>query len=108
VPREHRRLWGDVASDAIVDVVVDADATLVEIHSEDKEEAAPHFKGDFGLRPILATCDTTGEVLAAELRPGNAGADSAIDQLDPVDRCRSGLRWGFCVSTTSASLSQAV
>ena len=33
-------------------VVLDLDATLIEVHSE-KEGAAPHFKGGFGYPPLL-------------------------------------------------------
>jgi len=64
-------------------VVLEGDETLVEIHSE---EAAPHFKGGCGFHPPVATCDSTGEVLVAELRLGNAGANCTVDQLVVVDR----------------------
>jgi len=56
------------------------DATLVGAHSE-KEGAAGNFKGGFGFHPMLAYGDETGEALAGELRPGNAGANTAIDQI---------------------------
>jgi len=54
-------------------VVLDVDATIVVAHSE-KESAAPTFKGSFGFHPIGVWCDNTTELLAARLRPGNAGA----------------------------------
>ena len=59
---------------------IDLDATLVTSHSE-KEDAAGTFKGGFGFHPMLAYGDQTGEALAAELRPGNAGANTAEDQI---------------------------
>jgi hypothetical protein len=55
------------------------DATVVACHS-DKEGAEPNFKG-FGLHPLLAYCDNTGEPLAGMLRPGSAGSNTAADHL---------------------------
>lgn len=54
-------------------VVLDIDASLVEIHSENKEQAAPTYKVGFGFQPMFCFADATGETLAALLRPGNAG-----------------------------------
>jgi hypothetical protein len=59
---------------------IDLDATLVGSHSE-KEGAAGNFKGGYGFHPMLAYADQTGEALAGELRPGNAGANTAADQI---------------------------
>ena len=61
-------------------VTIDLDATLVAAHS-DKEGAAGNFKGGFGFHPLLAYLDETDEALAGELRPGNAGANTAADQI---------------------------
>ena len=61
-------------------LTIDLDATLLGSHS-DKEGAAGNFKGGFGFHPMLAYADQTGEALAGELRPGNAGANSAADQI---------------------------
>jgi Transposase DDE domain group 1 len=61
-------------------VTIDLDATLVTAHS-DKEGAAGNFKGGFGFHPLLAYLDETGEALAGELRPGNAGANTGADQI---------------------------
>jgi Transposase DDE domain group 1 len=55
------------------------DASVVTCHSE-KEGAEPNFKG-FGLHPLLAYCDNTGEPLAGMLRPGSAGSNTAADHL---------------------------
>jgi hypothetical protein len=62
-------------------VVLDVDSTIVIAHS-DKEGAAPTYKHTYGFHPILVTCDNTGELLAIKLRPGNAGANTAVDHLD--------------------------
>jgi Transposase DDE domain group 1 len=59
---------------------IDLDATLIGAHSE-KEGAAGTFKGGFGFHPMLAYADQTSEALAGELRPGNAGANTAADQI---------------------------
>jgi Transposase DDE domain group 1 len=60
------------------------DATLVTCHSE-KEAAAPTFKGGFGYHPLTAWLDNTGEALAAVLRPGNAGSNTAADHITVTD-----------------------
>ena len=62
-------------------VVLDVDATVVIAHSE-KESAAPTFKGSFGFHPIGVWCDNTTELLAARLRPGNAGSNTTADHID--------------------------
>jgi hypothetical protein len=59
------------------------DASVVTCHS-DKEGAAANFKG-FGLHPLLAYCDNTGEPLAGMLRPGSAGSNTAADHLAVLD-----------------------
>ena len=64
--------------------VIDIDATLVNAHSE-KQGAAPNYKHGFGFQPILAFLDATGEPLAGLLRPGNAAAGSAEDQVAVLD-----------------------
>jgi hypothetical protein len=61
-------------------VTIELDATLVGAHSE-KDGAAGNFKGGFGFHPLLAYCDESSEAFAALLRPGNAGANTAVDQI---------------------------
>ena len=61
-------------------VVLDVDATLVTVHSE-KESAAATFKGGFGYHPIGVWCDNSQEMLAAMLRPGNAGSNTTADHI---------------------------
>jgi hypothetical protein len=66
-------------------VVLDIDASLVEIHSENKEQTGPTHKGGFGFHPMFCFADATGEALAAVLRPGNAGANTIADHLAVLD-----------------------
>src|SRR4051794_33732023 len=65
-------------------VMLDVDASLVEIHSENKQGAASHYKGGYGFHPMFCFSDD-GEALAGILRPGNAAANSGADQLAVVD-----------------------
>jgi hypothetical protein len=90
-----RELPGSRAAGKTIDqVVIDLDATLVTAHS-DKEGAKGNFKGGFGYHPLGAWLDNTGEALAAVLRPGNAGSNTAADHLVVVDRALTQLpdRW---------------
>jgi hypothetical protein len=66
-------------------VVLDIDASLVQIHSENKEGTGPTYKGGFGFHPMLCFADATGEALAGVLRPGNAGANSIADHIAVLD-----------------------
>jgi Transposase DDE domain group 1 len=66
-------------------VVLDIDASLVEIHSEHKHGTAPTYKAGFGFHPMFCFADATGETLAALLRPGNATANNAADHLTVLD-----------------------
>jgi len=67
-------------------VLVDIDASLVEIHSENKEQTAATFKGGFGFHPMFCFADATGETLAGVLRPGNAGANTVADHVTVLDQ----------------------
>jgi Transposase DDE domain group 1 len=73
-------------------LVIDIDATLVTAHS-DKQGAAPTFKRGYGHHPLWAFVDHgpdgTGEPLAALLRPGNAGSNTAADHVTVI---RAALR----------------
>jgi len=66
-------------------VLLDIDASLVEIHSEHKMSAAPTFKGGYGFHPMFCLADATGEALASLLRPGNAGANTVADHVRVLD-----------------------
>jgi Transposase DDE domain group 1 len=74
-------------------LILDVDATLVDAHS-DKQGAAPTYKQGFGFHPLgvwLDRGDGTGEALAAILRPGNAGANTAADHLAVLGMALLGL-----------------
>jgi DDE family transposase len=82
--RFRRRVWqagGRPPGDG--PLLVDLDASLVEVHS-DKDGAAGTYKGGFGFSPLLGFLDRgdgRGEALTGMLRPGNAAASNAADQL---------------------------
>ena len=82
------------AGKTIDQLVIDLDATLVTAHS-DKEGAKGNFKGGFGYHPLGAWLDNTNEALAAVLRPGNAGSNTAADHLTVVEWALAQLpdRW---------------
>ena len=61
-------------------VTLNIDATLVTAHSE-KDRAAGNYKHGYGFHPICCYLDETGEALAAILRPGNAGSNTAADHF---------------------------
>jgi hypothetical protein len=61
-------------------IVIDMDATLVTAHSP-KENAAGTYKSGFGFHPLGNWCANTDESLAMELRPGNAGSNTASDHI---------------------------
>ena len=66
-------------------VVLDIDASLVQIHSENKAGTGPNYKGGFGFHPLFCFADATGEALAGLLRPGNAGANTLADHFTVLD-----------------------
>ena len=76
--RARERAWAKGA--APERITLDFDATLVTAHSE-KEGAAGNFKGGFGFHPLACYLDESSEALAAMLRPGNAGANTAADHI---------------------------
>jgi Transposase DDE domain group 1 len=73
------------------EVVLDIDSSLHEIHSENKQQAAAHFKGGYGFHPIYCFADATGETLGVQLRPGNAGANTIADHVRVLDQAISQL-----------------
>ena len=82
-----------VAGKALEQVVIDLDATLVTAHSD--REGARGNKGGFGYHPLRAWLDNRGEALAALMRPGNAGSNTAAAHLTVLDRALTQLpeRW---------------
>ncbi len=67
-------------------VVLDIDSSLHQIHSENKAQAAPNYKGGYGFHPIYCFADATGETLGVRLRPGNAGANTIADHAAVLDQ----------------------
>jgi Transposase DDE domain group 1 len=61
-------------------LTLNIDATLLSAHSE-KERAAGNYKHGYGFHPLGCWLDETGEALAAILRPGNAGSNTAEDHF---------------------------
>ncbi|TQE32791.1 IS1380 family transposase [Streptomyces ipomoeae] len=83
----RKRVWelaGERAPDAGGQVTVDLDGVLVVAHS-DKQDAAPTWKKTYGHHPLMGFVDHgpggTGEPVAAHLRPGNAGSNTAADHI---------------------------
>ena len=77
--------WSQQCVDPARPLVLDIDSTLVEVHSENKQGAAPHYKRGYGFHPML--CSTgDGDPLWAKLRPGNAAANNIADHLEVLDR----------------------
>jgi hypothetical protein len=66
-------------------LTIDVDATLITAHSE-KENAAGNYKGGYGFYPLQAYADETREALAAMLRAGNAGSNTAADHRTVLER----------------------
>ncbi|WP_420713114.1 IS1380 family transposase [Streptomyces sp. MMG1121] len=83
----RERVWklaGASSPDAGGQVIVDLDGVLVLAHS-DKQDAAATWKKSYGHHPLMGFVDHgrggTGEPVAALLRPGNAGSNTAADHI---------------------------
>ncbi|WP_405836601.1 IS1380 family transposase [Streptomyces sp. NBC_01518] len=82
------RVWelaGTSSPAADGQVIVDIDGVLVLAHSE-KQDATATWKKTFGHHPLVAFVDHgqagSGEPVAALLRPGNAGSNTAADHIE--------------------------
>jgi len=130
----RRRAWDlagkhapDHGTSAAAPLVIDQDATLVTAHSG-KENARPTYKRGYGFHPLTAGgtsrlrgildhgADGTGEPLAIQLRPGNAGSNTAADHIEVTRQAlrqlpgrRAGTRPGrkVLVRTDGAGFSHA-
>jgi len=76
--KARARVWGAGARPSTI--TLNIDATLLTAHSE-KEPAAGNYKHGYGFHPLGCWLDETGEALAAILRPGNAGSNTAADHF---------------------------
>ncbi|MFD7770458.1 IS1380 family transposase [Streptomyces sp. NPDC059787] len=97
----RQRIWqlaGRAAPDADGTVTVDLDGVLVVAHS-DKEDVAPTWKRTYGHHPLMAFVDHgpggTGEPVAALLRPGNAGSNTASDHITTARLALAQLPKGY-------------
>ncbi|MFE9890739.1 IS1380 family transposase [Streptomyces scopuliridis] len=84
--RDHVwKLAGTSSPDTTGQVIVDLDGVLVLAHS-DKQDAAATWKKTYGHHPLMGFVDHgrggTGEPVAALLRPGNAGSNTAADHIE--------------------------
>lgn len=61
--------------------VIDLDASVVKVTSDQKENARPTYKGGVGFVPNLAVCDNVDDVLVIDPRPGNATSNDAADNI---------------------------
>ena len=92
--REEGFPWITVDGRALRDwTVIDSDATPVACASEKEGCAGTYKTGVYGLCPILAYCDNTGELLAQQLRRGNAGANDTGDNIAVLDAAVAQLPW---------------
>lgn len=76
----RQRAWSAGAGPTGDEVIIDIDSTIIRTRA-DKQDAAATYKRTYGHHPLLAMCPETDEVLAGILRPGNAGANTAIDHI---------------------------
>ncbi len=83
--RARARATAWAAGSAPQEIVLDFDSHLVTAHS-DKEGATPTWKRGFGFHPLLCYLDATGEALAGTLREGRAGANTAVDHVEVLER----------------------
>ncbi len=81
-------LWAD--RDRSGPLVLDIDSTLVEVHSQNKEGAAPNYKGGYGFHPMICSV-ADGEPLWVKQRPGNAAANDIADHLEVIDAAVAAL-----------------
>lgn len=82
------RVW--TAGLAPESFTLDFDATLINVHTE-KQNATPTYKSGFGFHPLMVFLDETNEALAAMLRPGRAGANTAADHIAVLDEALAQL-----------------
>src|SRR5437899_2434026 len=90
--RVRRSVWG-AGLNPITEcayVTLYFDATLLDAHS-DKQYAGPTYKKGYGFFPLGAWLDNTSEALAGVLRPGNAGANTAADHIEVLERALAQL-----------------
>ncbi|WP_324248603.1 IS1380 family transposase [Actinomarinicola tropica] len=86
----RERAWAAGAGPDGEDLVIDIDATIVTTKA-DKQDAAPTYKRTYGHHPLLAMAGDCDEVLAGMMRPGNAGANTAVDHIVVLEHAIAAL-----------------
>ena len=81
--RVRERVWADYPADETV--ILDIDSSVHEVHSENKESAAPTYNRKYGFHPMYCFADWTGEPLAVRLRRGGAAPNQVSDLVDVLD-----------------------
>jgi hypothetical protein len=91
---------------------IDIDATLVIDHSDNNQNAAPTWKKSFGDHPLLSFLDRPeiagGEALAGLLRAGNAGSNTAADQVAVLEHAVAWLPAGWRPGTHESHIPAVV
>lgn len=108
------RVWDELGLVPDGPAVLDLDATLCHVQSENKEGAAATYKYGWGFHPLVCFLDRDGiaEPLAGMFRPGNAGANTIADQLGVIDaaiaQLPAGLRVGHSPGDDVETVRQAI
>ncbi len=79
----RERVWADYPEGETV--ILDIDSSVHELHSENKQHAAPTYNYKYGFHPMYCFADWTGEPLAARLRRGDATPNQVSDLVDVLD-----------------------
>ncbi len=86
----RERAWAAGAGPDGELLVIDIDATIITTKA-DKQDAAPTYKRTYGHHPLLAMAGDCDEVFAGIMRPGNAGANTAVDHIVVLDQAIAAL-----------------
>ena len=87
--RVRERVWAGFPEGETV--VLDIDSSVHELHSENKQRAAPTYNRKYGFHPLYCFADWTGEPLAARLRRGNAAPNKVSDLVEVLDAAITAL-----------------
>ena len=79
----RERVWADYPEGETV--ILDIDSSVHEVHSENKQHAAPTYNHKYGFGPMYCFGDWTGEPFAARLRWGNAAPNQVSDLTEVLD-----------------------
>jgi len=105
------RAWAAGAGPAGGEVIIDVDSTIIRTRT-DKADAAATYKRTYGHHPLLAMCAETDEILAGILRPGNAGANTAVDHVvllaDALDQLPAVWRAGHDVGDDASTVERTL